>query len=89
MGKCYSKLGTPGQKGYFEAVSSERVKEMWDYIPGDEEASDALYQDIADSQAPLEGLQAEGSPAAHPAAPKAPKKPKAMFCSKYAAAAPR
>ncbi|CAJ1340831.1 unnamed protein product, partial [Effrenium voratum] len=49
VGKCLSIFGTPGQNDYFQAVTDEKVREMWDYVDTPENAESGFYEGIKDS----------------------------------------
>eukprot|EP00435_Cladocopium_sp_Y103_P064477 s1874_g26.t1 len=76
VGKCLSILGTPGQSDYFEAVTPEAVKEMWDYTPSPEDSEKAFLQAIQDSFRTHKEVEGNRERV----------KPKAMFCSKFVSA---
>jgi len=77
LGWCLSVAGTPGSKDYFQAVTPEAVKEMWDYDSTEEDADQGFWMSIKDSFRTHRTNQ-EGN--------RERVKPKAMFCSKFVAA---
>mmetsp|Transcript_20292 Transcript_20292/g.48099 ORF Transcript_20292/g.48099 Transcript_20292/m.48099 type:complete len:543 (-) Transcript_20292:109-1737(-) len=76
VGKCLSIFGTPGQNDYFQAVTDEKVREMWDYVDTPENAESGFYEGIKDSFRTHKDVENATVRV----------KPKAMFCSKFAAA---
>lgn len=77
LGKCISIVGEPGSSDYFEAVTPEVVKEMWDYTPSFEDDSEkGFVEGIEDSFRTHKEVKGNSERV----------KPKAMFCSKFVSA---
>lgn len=76
VGKCLNILGTPGNSDYFEAVTPEVVKEMWDYTPSFEDSERSFLKAIQDSFRTYKKVEGKSERV----------KPKAMFCSKFVSA---
>ncbi|CAE7193274.1 ANKRD50 [Symbiodinium sp. CCMP2592] len=77
FGHCMSWLGTPGKSEYFEAVTPERVEEMWNYTPSEQDTERGFFDGMRDNFR----THASTNHSNHTRI-----KPKAMFCSKLVAA---
>lgn len=73
LGKCLNVVGNAGQTDYWEAVTSAKVNEMWDYSPTYDEDEQGFWEGVKNS---FRTHDSDGRRV----------KPKAMFCSKFVAA---
>lgn len=79
FGKCFNTFGNSGDPDYWQAVTDEKIKEMWDYTPTDEQNREGFWKGVRDS------IKKTATGATHDANQQR-LKPKAMFCSKFTAA---
>ncbi|CAE7231674.1 Gbp5 [Symbiodinium sp. CCMP2456] len=77
VGHCKSWLATPGKSEYFEAVTPERVEEMWKYIPSVNDTEKGFFEGMRDNfRTHVSNKDGRARRI----------KPKAMFCSKFVSA---